>query len=203
MTPQHIYTLLFVLMIIEGAGMPAIPFEPVFILAGYFIEQGKVNFWLAVSIATFGNFLGNMLGYWLGIKLERKFLNGLFQRWNKKQKNLVSIKKWFERYGGTVVFIARWFGPIRTPAILGAGILGMPASTYAFYSLLGAFSWTLAWQYGCWKGAAVILHYWRYYKGLGLLILALILTLALVGIYRYFYSRPAGPKLSKPIEPSL
>lgn len=199
MISQHVYALLFFLMLIEGTGMPAIPFEPVFVLSGYFIEQGKVNFWLAVSLGTFGNFFGNLLGYWLGVKLEKRFLNGLFQRWNKKQKNLAAIKKWFERYGAIVIIVARWFGPIRTPTILGAGILGMPASTYAFYSLLGAFSWTLAWQYGCWKGTAVILHYWQYYHELCLLILVFVLTLALVGVYWYFYSRSGSFGLGKPI----
>ncbi|HAG09726.1 MAG TPA: hypothetical protein DCK87_09260 [Desulfotomaculum sp.] len=75
----------------------------------------------------------------------------------------------------------------------------MPVSTYAFYSLLGAFSWTLAWQYGCWKGTAIFLHYWQYYHELCILILAFVLTFALICIYRYFYSRSGSFLLSKQI----
>ncbi|MDN5347665.1 MAG: hypothetical protein PWP65_1229 [Clostridia bacterium] len=193
MGPDHVYALLFFLMVIEGAGIPAVPFEPVFLLAGYFIEQGTINFWLAVAVGTLGNFVGNLLGYWLGARPGRKFLEDLLRRWSKRQENMDLMKKWFERYGAAVVIIARWFGPIRTPTILGAGILGMPAATYAFYSLVGSFSWTLAWQYGCWKGTGALIYWWQNYGGEGLFILALLAT-GFAGIYGYVRFRSATSK---------
>lgn len=199
MTPQYLYLLLFFLMFIEGTGMPAVPFEPVFLLAGYLIEKGEASFWLAVVAGTLGNFLGNLLGYWVGARPGRKLVDGLLRRWIDRGKGLASAKSWFTRYGVAMVIIARWFGPIRTPTILGAGILGMPPLTYAVYSLLGAFSWTLAWQYGSWRGTGVFINLWQNYRGKGLFILAL--ALALAALYLYLRLRSISFRTGQPEDP--
>ncbi|MDN5345405.1 MAG: hypothetical protein PWQ18_1519 [Clostridia bacterium] len=163
MTAMHIYLVLFGLLVIEGIGVPGVPFEPAFLAAGYLIERGEMSFWGAVLMGTAGNLLGNLIGYWLGARPGRGFIERLLHRgWGAD--GLATARYWLGRYGAAVIIIARWFGPIRTPTILAAGVLGMDIWLYSFYSALGAFTWTMAWQYANWKGAHYLLGWWEFYR---------------------------------------
>lgn len=163
MTAVHVYMALFGLLVVEGMGVPGIPFEPVFLAAGYLIERGEMNFWGAVTVGSAGNLLGNLIGYWLGARPGRGLIERFLHRgWGPD--GLATTRDWLGRYGAAVIILARWFGPIRTPAILAAGVLGMNPGIYALYSALGAFTWTLAWQYASWKGAHYLLGWWQLYR---------------------------------------
>lgn len=163
MAPGHVYWLLFSLLLIEGVGVPLIPFEPVFIAAGYLIERGEMSFWGAVLVGTAGNLLGNLIGYWLGARPARAFLEKI-ARLSLGPQATERASLWFRRYGPAVVVVSRWFGLIRTPAIIYAAPLGMAALPYTFYSIIGAFTWTLAWQYASWKGVHLFLGWWQVYR---------------------------------------
>lgn len=162
MTAIHAYPVLFGLLVIEGTGMPGVPFEPAFIAAGYLIERGEMSFWGAVLVGTAGNLLGNLVGYWLGARPGRGMIERLLHRgWGAE--GMATARYWLGRYGAAVIILARWFGPIRTPTILAAGVVGMEVGVYALYSALGAFTWTLAWQYAGWKGTHYFLGWWQIY----------------------------------------
>ncbi|MCG0278976.1 MAG: DedA family protein [Thermanaeromonas sp.] len=166
MTAAHIYGLLFILLLVEGIGIPGIPFEPVFWAAGYLIEHGQMSFWGAVLVGTAGNLLGNLLGYWLGARPARGLLDKLTRSCIGPEA-MERVSFWFRRYGPAVVVVSRWFGLIRTPAIVCAAPLGMDALSYTLYSAIGAFTWTLAWQYASWRGAHYFLKWWYSYRELG------------------------------------
>ncbi|MGB9662628.1 MAG: DedA family protein [Moorellaceae bacterium] len=163
MAPGHVYWLLFSLLFIEGVGFPLVPFEPVFIAAGYLIERGEMSFWGAVLLGTAGNLLGNLLGYWLGARAARPFLERL-ARWSLGPQAMERAGSWFRRYGPAVVIISRWFGPIRTPAIIYAAPLGMTLVPYTVCSAIGAFTWALAWQFASWKGVHFLEAGWQVYR---------------------------------------
>ena len=189
MTSVHVYGLLFILLLIEGIGIPGIPFEPVFLAAGYLIEQGQMSFWWTVLVGTIGNLLGNLLGYWLGARPARSFLDRVTRSYIGPEA-IERVSFWFKRYGPAVVVVSRWFGLIRTPAIVCAAPLGMDALSYTLYSAIGAFTWTLAWQYASWRGAHYFLEWWHSYRGLSSwreeLFLASLILLALgAAVYLY------------------
>lgn len=158
----YLCILLFLTLLIEGTGMPGIPYEPVFLLAGYFIATQRIDFWEAVAVGTTGNLVGNLLGYWLGATPGRRLLS----RWGlsiiDKLQNLEQLNRWLSRYGPAVIIISRWFGPIRTPTILGAGFLSMNLKMYVLMSAIGALTWTVAWQWGSWKLGDLAVAYWHY-----------------------------------------
>lgn len=163
MSPEYVYFLLFILLVIEGIGVPGIPFEAAFLAAGYYIQTGKMSFMAAVLVGTLGNLLGNLLGYWLGAMTVPALLKR-FTRSAAMERGQRIARLWFEKYGAAVVVISRWFGLIRTPTIIGAAAMGMKAGTYILYSAIGAFTWTLAWQYGSWKGIGIFTKWWEYYR---------------------------------------
>lgn len=160
MTPEQVYLLLFALLLVEGVGIPGIPFEAAFLAAGYFIQNGQMTLLGATMVGAVGNLLGNLVGYWLGAKtvpvLFKRFLN----KRNTAEGQGIAFR-YFEKYGALVVVISRWFGIIRTPTILGAASMGMKPLPYALYSFIGAFTWTLAWQYASWKGIDLIQYWWH------------------------------------------
>lgn len=157
MSPDYVYFILFILLLVEGVGIPGIPFPAAFLTAGYYIQQGRMSFIAVVLVGALGNLLGNLVGYWIG----GMAVPGLLKKFRRGEKIALI---WFQRYGPAVVVISRWFGPIRTPTIVCAAAMGMPPGTYAFYSALGALSWTCAWQYACWKGVHLLTTFWGYYR---------------------------------------
>lgn len=71
--------------------------------------------------------------------------------------DLSRVEDWFLKYGAATVFIGRWFGPIRTPAILASGFMRIDIRKYLVASVLASFSWCFTWQLGAWKlGEAVV-----------------------------------------------
>lgn len=160
MTPSHVYFLLFTLLLIEGIGVPGIPFEAVFFAAGYYIQSGKMSFGVAVLVGTIGNLLGNLLGYWFGAMAVTPVLRRCARSAAMERGERIA-RKWFERYGAAVVVISRWFGLIRTPTIIGAAAMGMRFGSYTLYSAIGAFTWTLSWQYCSWKGIHFLTRLWK------------------------------------------
>lgn len=96
MTPRSYILFLFFILVI------GIPFWPAFVAAGYLIEIGKMNFWTAVLTGTAGNFLGNLIGYWLGAKPGRNLLKH-FLRYDWASKALETAGSWLRRYEGPLV----------------------------------------------------------------------------------------------------
>lgn len=191
MSPHHVYVLLFALLLVEGVGIPGIPFQPVFLAAGYFIQEGKIGLFPIVLVGALGNLLGNMIGYWIGAVT----VPGLIKKFRGGEAAAFS---WFNKYGPAVVVIARWFGPIRTPTIVCAATMGMPPGIYLFYSALGAFSWTFAWQYISWKGMGLLTIFWSYYHRYSTWWTDTLLVLLFVGVtvfclyYFLFRKKRAG-----------
>ncbi|MGD0152839.1 MAG: DedA family protein [Thermacetogeniaceae bacterium] len=187
MTPNHVYFLLFGLLLIEGMGTPGVPFEPVFIAAGYLIRQSQMSFFVAVLVGAVANLAGNALGYWLGAS-TMPVLFKRFSRFRPTEKGHALARHWFDRYGGVTVVVSRWFGVIRTPTIICAAAMGIRPAPYIFYSAIGAFTWTLAWQYGSWKGVNIVLRWWDWYllhttRLLNVMLAGLLLLIVVGGIY--------------------
>jgi len=141
--PVHVYAALFGLLVIEGAGVPLVPFEPAFLAAGLLIASGHMSLWGATLVAAAGNLLGNLLGY----KLGRAAGHLLARRplWGVTPERLRAAERWVLRHGGLAAFAGRFFGLLRTPAILAAGAARYDLPRYTLWSALGSLVWSLAW----------------------------------------------------------
>ncbi len=170
--PIWVHLVLFSLLLIEGVGVPGIPFELVWLAEGALIHQGRVTLPEAIVWGAAGNWLGNLVGYLLGARGAR-----LLPERARAGMGVAEVRRWLDRWGGWVVIFSRWLGLIRTPFILYAGAAGMPLGTYALFSLLGALSWVAVWQIGLWYFGEIFLELWArsqpYVIGGGLLIAGL------------------------------
>ncbi len=134
------YLGIFFLMVLESATLP-VPSEIVLPLAGFLVFQGRVEFWTAVIVATFGSLVGTMIDYAIGFYLGR----GAIIRYGKavklSEKHLLLSEKWFNRYGPIIVLLARFVPLIRTLVAFPAGIAKMNVLKFLVYSTIGIFAW--------------------------------------------------------------
>jgi membrane protein DedA with SNARE-associated domain len=172
--PSWVYGALCLLLVLEGTGLPFVPFEPAFLTAGLMIRGGKMSFWGTLLACTVAHLLGNLGGYWAGRRLGASLLHLHGFRLGLSRERLELARVWLQRRGGWATLISRFVGLLRTPAILGAGALGMDLRVYTAWSLLAGFLWSLAWLGGAVVIGAPLMDYldrlglW----GLALLILA-------------------------------
>ena len=176
--PIWVHLVLFIILLVEGIGMPGLPFELVWLVEGALIHQGRTTLIEAIAWGAVGNWIGNLVGYVLGER-GMKFLPPRA----RTMMGVEEVRTWLDRWGGPVVIFSRWFGLIRTPFILYAGAAGMPFGTYAFYSAIGALSWVAIWQIGLWWFGELFLTLWHEYQwyviAVGLLIASISLLLVL------------------------
>ena len=138
------YLALFLGLAIEGTGMPG-PVQIFFFTAGYLIYQGKMSFLTAWVVTAVGNLVGNLVGYFIASLGGRPLVDKLFRMFGKDSSGLERYGKKFSQKGPSIVFWGRLFGPIRTPAILAAGLFKYDLVQYTIFSALGAVIWSLFW----------------------------------------------------------
>ena len=159
LNPLYVHLLNALLLLVEGIGLPGIPFEIPMLASGILVHQGRTTLLESVLWGGLANWVGNIIGYYLGGRIM-----GLLPPRLQGKMGVAEVRGWLSRYGPWVVIMSRWFGAIRTPFILYAQAAGMPFPTYALYSLIGALSWTAAWQVGLWYFGSTFIELWHRYQ---------------------------------------
>jgi len=109
------------------------------IAAGTLVKSGPLPFLPVMVGSILGAVFGDSISYWIG----RRFGGGIARLWpfSRNPKLLPSGIQFFERYGGTSVFIGRFFGPIRAVIPLAAGIMHMPRGRFWVANIVSALVW--------------------------------------------------------------
>ncbi|HZX01197.1 MAG TPA: DedA family protein [Candidatus Paceibacterota bacterium] len=134
---------IFILMVVESANIPA-PSEIIMTFSGFLASSGELNFWAVVSVATFANFIGSILSYWLARYYGREGINFLIKILILDDDDVVLAEKWFNRFGLTSSFIGRLLPIVRTFISLPAGLFKVNLWKFSILTLLGSFIWCLA-----------------------------------------------------------
>ena len=140
------YASLFALMALESASLP-IPSEVVLPLAGYFVRQGVLDFWLAVLVGTVASLAGALVDYFLAIWLGRPFVVGLLGVFRLHKDVLDRAEAWFDRSAQWTVFAARFVPGLRTVISLPAGLFEMDRVRFVVMTLAGCFAWSVVLVY--------------------------------------------------------
>ncbi len=144
--PAYAYGALAGILLLEGTGLPLVPFEPLFIATAVLIAHGNLRFWPVLLYGAGGDLLGNLIGYGIGSTVGQIVLDRYGPRFHLNAARVAEARSWFWRFGGGTLFIARFFGLIRTPAILLAGVTRMPLPSYAAWCGVADIVWVGAWQ---------------------------------------------------------
>jgi len=117
-----------------------LPGDSLIFTAGLFAAQGYLPlFWLIV-ITVLAAILGDSLGYWIGNTFGPKIFTKEDSFFFDKSY-LARSEKFFAKYGGKSLVLARFTPIVRTfvPALAGVG--KMRYHTFLTYNIIGAFIW--------------------------------------------------------------
>ena len=125
--------------------IPPIPSEIIMPLGGFFVYQQKLNFYILVFWGLFGTILGSLPWYYLGRLVNEKRLSNFLDKKGKylgiSSNDLSKSKRWFDKYGASLVFWGRLVPGIRTLISVPAGIELMPLSKFLIWTSFGSFIW--------------------------------------------------------------
>ncbi len=99
-----------------------------------------------VIFATLGSgagILGNMVGYWFGVKGGTYLYNKEDTFWFK-EKYLLQSRDFFDKYGGKAIIFARFLPIFRTFAPIVAGIAAMDKKKFMFFNILSSILWSFS-----------------------------------------------------------
>ena len=172
------YVVVFVAVMVEGMGIPA-PGQTLVIVSALEAAKGNLHLGLLLTLVTlaalFGNSMGYLIGYWGGRSLLKKL--------KVNANHLQRMERFFDRYGGGVILLGRFFDGLRQLNGIVAGMLGMPWWLFTVFNLLGAVLWTGLWGLGTYfleKDIHVVVRFFRTFEPwiTGLSLTSLVILLA-------------------------
>jgi len=138
------YLILFAIIFFETGLviMPFLPGDSLLFVSGVLAAGGILNLNLLILAFVLGAILGDTVNYWLGSYIGLHVFRERFPNLIKKEY-LDDTYAFYEKYGGTTIFVARFVPVVRSFAPFLAGVGTMEYHRFLFYNVLGAVAWTL------------------------------------------------------------
>jgi undecaprenyl-diphosphatase len=136
------YPALAVLVGGESLGL-ILPGETAILAAGVLARDGHLQIELVIPVAAVAAIVGDNIGYLLGRRGARQLL--LLGRGPLKAHRAQLVRegeRFFARYGGRSVFLARWVVVARVTAPWLAGASRMPIRPFFVWNALGGITWS-------------------------------------------------------------
>jgi membrane-associated protein len=190
------YLILFTIVFCE-TGLVVTPFLPgdsLLFAAGTFAGLGSFQIAILFFLLWIAAVLGDTVNYWVGHKLGPKVLQQENSRIFKKQY-LDKTHRFFEKYGGKTIVIARFVPIVRTFAPFLAGVGSMTYGRFLAYNVFGGLAWVAFFVFGGYFfGNLDIVR-----RNFSLLIIAIILISVMPMVIEYFKMRreEAATKIAK------
>lgn len=117
-----------------------LPGDSLLVTAGFVASQGKLDFLflniLLSAAAIAGDSTGYAIGYFAGPKIFKKEDSFFFRR-----EYLEKTHRFFEKYGGKTIVLARFVPIVRTFAPTVAGVGRMSYKKFLFFNVFGGILW--------------------------------------------------------------
>jgi membrane-associated protein len=138
-----IYLILFVIIFCETGLVvtPILPGDSLLFAAGAFAAKGALDPLTLIALLSVAAVLGDAVNYSVGKFMGPKVLsaNGRFL----KREYLEKTHRFYERYGGKTIILARFVPIVRTFAPFLAGVGTMTYWKFASYNVVGGIVWVL------------------------------------------------------------
>jgi membrane-associated protein len=136
------YVILFAVVFCE-TGLVITPFLPgdsLIFAAGAFAAIGSLDFSLLFLALSLAAIIGDTVNYWLGHYVGPRIFTRKNVRFLNKEY-LDRAHRFFEKYGGKTIVLARFIPIIRTFAPFVAGIGAMSYRRFIIYNVAGGVAW--------------------------------------------------------------
>src|SRR5213595_2755400 len=134
---RHGAAVLFAAVFVEQLGVP-LPAAPWLLAAGALAATGKINWFAAITAATFGSVLADLIWFYLGRFRGQRVLNLLCRISLEPDSCVRRTQDLFTRYGMRGVIAAKFIPGLSTLAPPMAGNSGMAAPRFFFFDSLGS-----------------------------------------------------------------
>jgi membrane-associated protein len=140
-----IYLILFLIIFIE-TGLVIIPFLPgdsLLFVAGTLAGAGLLDMLLLCILLSVAAIAGDSLNYWLGKTSRLERLQCRYPR-VFRQEYFDATNRYYAKYGGKTIIIARFVPYIRTFAPFLAGVGHMSYPRFLMYNIVGGVVWVVS-----------------------------------------------------------
>ncbi|MBY0589606.1 DedA family protein [bacterium] len=139
-----IYGILFLVIFCETGLVvtPILPGDSLLFAAGVVASAGELNVPLLILLLTIAAVLGDAVNYTIGAFLGPKVLSGKYPF--LKKEYLDKTQRFYDKYGGKTIILARFVPIVRTFAPFLAGVGSMSYPKFASYNVIGGIIWVVA-----------------------------------------------------------
>ncbi|MGP8231286.1 MAG: DedA family protein [Methylovirgula sp.] len=140
---RHGYAVVFIVVLLEGAGSP-LPGETALVLAAVYAgATGRLDIATVLLVAIAGGIVGGTGGYWIGRSVGTEFL-AKYGRWIGLTENRLALgRHLFQSHGGKIVFFGRFVAVLRVVAALLAGLNRYDFRLFFLFNAAGVAAWAL------------------------------------------------------------
>lgn len=119
-----------------------LPGDSLLFVVGMLIAQGfiTINIGVAVLLLILAAIIGNIVGYWIGLKAGPAMFKRPDSRFFRKEY-VEKTHAFFEKYGARAIVMARFVPMVRTFITAIAGVGKMDFRKYVLFSFIGAVLW--------------------------------------------------------------
>ncbi len=140
---QHGYWAVFLVVMLESAGVP-LPGESALLLAAaYAGATGHLDIAYVIAAASAGAIIGDNCGYGVGRGIGARLLDSYGRFVGLSESRLRLGQYLFERHGGKIVFFGRFIALLRVFAALLAGLNKYDWRSFLIFNAAGGMTWAL------------------------------------------------------------
>jgi len=138
------YGILFLIIFAETGFVvtPFLPGDSLLFAAGAFAALGDLNIWLMVGFLMLAAILGDTVNYWIGHFFGQKIVDNPKIKFIN-QDHIDKTEKFYEKYGGKTIILARFVPIVRTFAPFVAGVGKMSYPHFILYNVVGGVAWVM------------------------------------------------------------
>lgn len=135
------YAILFFIIFMETGLVftPFLPGDSLLFAAGAFASLNSLNIGLLLLILSIAAVLGDTANYWVGHFFGKKIV--AHPKIPIDEEHIKETKKFFDKYGGKTIILARFMPFIRTFAPFVAGVGKMSYGQFFSYNVVGGVLW--------------------------------------------------------------
>ena len=143
------YLILFLIVFCETGLVitPLLPGDSLLFAAGSFAGMGMLDVGLLFLLLSGAAILGDSVNYYIGSRMGPK----VFQKENSrifKKEYLEKTRRFYEKYGGKTIILARFVPIVRTFAPFVAGVGTMSYRRFAAFNIAGGILWVGIFVFG-------------------------------------------------------